>query len=84
MTKVTYPTGQDITDQSTGMLNITWQRFFQDFWKRMGADDTKAMFAPRMTTSQRDSLAAENGMIIYNSTTDKFQGYENGSWTNLI
>ena len=37
-----------------------------------------------MTTTQRNALSAANGMIIYNSTDNKFQGYENGSWTNLI
>lgn len=36
------------------------------------------------TTSERDAIEAVNGMIIYNSTTNKFQGYENGSWANLI
>lgn len=39
---------------------------------------------PSLTTAQRDALSAANGMIIYNSTLNKFQGYENGSWTNLI
>ena len=37
-----------------------------------------------MTTTQRDALTAANGMIIYNTTDNKFQGYENGSWVNLI
>jgi len=37
-----------------------------------------------MTTTQRDALTAVNGMLVYNSTTDKFQGYEAGSWQNLI
>jgi hypothetical protein len=37
-----------------------------------------------LTTAERDALTAENGMIIYNTTTNKFQGYENGSWANLI
>ena len=36
------------------------------------------------TTAQRDALTAANGMIIYNSQLNKFQGYENGSWANLI
>ena len=36
------------------------------------------------TTTERDNLIAENGDIIYNTTTNKFQGYENGSWVNLI
>ena len=37
-----------------------------------------------LTTTQRDALTASNGMIIYNSSTNKFQGYENGAWANLI
>ena len=37
-----------------------------------------------LTTTQRDALTAANGMVIYNSTLNKFQGYENGSWVNLI
>ena len=36
------------------------------------------------TTAQRDALTAANGMVIYNSQLNKFQGYENGSWVNLI
>ena len=37
-----------------------------------------------ITTAERDALTAANGMLIYNSTLNKFQGYENGAWTNLI
>tara|TARA_B100000085_G_scaffold236431_1_gene225059 strand:+ start:4 stop:1104 length:1101 start_codon:yes stop_codon:yes gene_type:complete len=37
-----------------------------------------------LTTAERDALTAVNGMVIYNSSTNKFQGYENGSWANLI
>ena len=37
-----------------------------------------------MTTTQRDALTAANGMIIYNTTDNKFQGYENGARSNLI
>tara|TARA_B100001287_G_scaffold174991_1_gene147493 strand:- start:3938 stop:5134 length:1197 start_codon:yes stop_codon:yes gene_type:complete len=36
------------------------------------------------TTPQRNALTAANGMVIYNTTDNKFQGYENGSWVNLI
>ena len=31
-----------------------------------------------------NALTASNGMMVYNTTTNKFQGYENGAWTNLI
>ena len=36
------------------------------------------------TTAERDALTAANGMVIYNTTDNKFQGYENGAWANLI
>ena len=45
---------------------------------------TGALLLTRMTTAQRDALTAINGMILYNSTLNKFQGYENGSWASLI
>jgi sugar lactone lactonase YvrE len=43
-----------------------------------------AVQAGSMTTTQRDALAAVNGMMIYNTTLNKFQGYENSAWVNLI
>jgi hypothetical protein len=36
------------------------------------------------TTTERNALAGQNGDIIYNTTDNKFQGYENGAWANLI
>jgi hypothetical protein len=42
------------------------------------------MMAARNTTAERDALTAMNGMMIYNTDTNKFQGYENGSWVNLV
>lgn len=44
---------------------------------------TQAMVLSRMTTTQRDALTAINGMQIYNTTTDKFQGYAAGAWVDL-
>mgnify|MGYP003145551275 CR=1 FL=1 len=43
---------------------------------------TGALLMPRMTTAQRNALTAVNGMIIYNSTTNAFNFYENGSWVS--
>jgi len=37
-----------------------------------------------LTTAERNALTAANGMVIYNSTDNKFQGYENGAWVNLV
>ena len=36
-----------------------------------------------LTTTQRDALTAADGMIVYNSTTNKFQGRANGAWVDL-
>ena len=35
------------------------------------------------TTTQRNALTAANGMMIYNTTTNQFEGYENGAWISL-
>ena len=43
-----------------------------------------ALTVPTMTTVTRDALTPVNGMIIYNTTDSKFQGYENNSWVNLV
>jgi hypothetical protein len=44
---------------------------------------TKAFLLMRMTTTQRDAITATAGMQIYNTTTDKFQGYAGGAWVDL-
>lgn len=36
-----------------------------------------------LTTSERNNLTPVNGMIIYNTTDNKFQGYQNGAWINI-
>ncbi len=38
----------------------------------------------RFTTAERDALLPMNGDMIYNTTTNKFQGYENGAWVDLV
>ena len=37
-----------------------------------------------VTTAERNALTAANGMVVYNSSDNKFQGYENGAWVNLV
>lgn len=44
---------------------------------------TKSLVISRMTETERDALTAINGMIIYNTTNDRFQGYAGGTWVNF-
>jgi|TARA_R110000824_G_scaffold361578_1_gene549501 hypothetical protein len=37
-----------------------------------------------LTTTQRNALTAANGMVVYNTSDNKIQVYENGAWANLI
>lgn len=39
---------------------------------------------PRLTSVERDALTVASGSVIYNTTLNKFQGYENGAWVNLV
>lgn len=36
-----------------------------------------------LTTTERDALTPTNGMLIYNETTNKFQGRAGGVWVDL-
>ena len=43
-----------------------------------------ALLLPRMTTAQRNSLTPTAGMVIYNATLNKFQGYVNDFNTTAV
>ena len=44
------------------------------------ASITQALILPRMNTTQRDAISGENGMLIYNTSTNKLNAFCNGSW----
>ena len=44
---------------------------------------TGSVLLPRGTTAQRDASAV-NGMIRYNGDNDRFEGYQNGSWQDIL
>jgi hypothetical protein len=36
-----------------------------------------------LTATERNALTAVNGMVIYNTTYNRFEGYQNSAWINL-
>lgn len=45
--------------------------------------DSNFLLLPSDTTANRPAPAAD-GMIRYNTTTNKFEGFENGNWINFV
>jgi len=80
-----FPTYDPVVKQDLYLSDV-WADFMATFVESLKEYLTKfGIFVPRITTVQRDSLRnVINGQLIYNTTTDKFQGYQAGSWQNLI
>lgn len=76
----------DVLVKRNVYMSDVWSDFFATFIQTLqGYLSQNGMFVPQVTTSQRNALTnVINGQLIYNTTLNKFQGYENGSWQNLI
>jgi len=80
-----FPTYDPIIKDKVYLSNV-WSDFMATFVESLREYlSQNGLFVPRITTDQRDSLQnVINGQLIYNTSTNKFQGYENGAWVNLI
>jgi hypothetical protein len=65
----TFVSTTSITLQGTTVVNVTGGAVFR---------------LPKLTTIQKTAITAVNGDILYDTDLNKFQGYENGAWGNLI
>ena len=44
---------------------------------------TSGFLPPRMTTAQRDAISAVAGLVVYNTTTNKHQGFNGTTWNDF-
>lgn len=70
----------------TNKMSDIWVSFMATFIQTLtGYLSQNGIFVPRLTTAQRDDLQnVIGGQLIYNTSLEKFQGYENGAWVNLV
>lgn len=80
-----FPTYDPVIKDEVYLSNI-WSDFMSTFIESLREYlSQNGVFVPRLTTAQRDALQnVVNGQLIYNTSTEKFQGREASAWTNLI
>ncbi len=48
--------------------------------ERLGVSSAGGVVISRLTTAERDALTPESGMMIFNTTTSQFEGYDGTVW----
>lgn len=80
-----FPTYDPVIKDEIYLSNI-WTDFMATFVESLREYlSQNGIFVPRLTTAERDALRnVINGQLIYNTTLEKFQGFESNMWVNLI
>lgn len=76
-------TAGEFISTSTGVPTLTSATNINLQAANVVAVTTSPFRLASLTTAQRNALVAVNGDMIYNSTLNKLQGYQNGTWINL-
>lgn len=83
-----FPIYDDIVGNDNKKMSANWILSLSNFLQSLqGYLSQNGIFVPKLTTTQRDSIQnAQLGQLIYNTTTNKFQGYEGspGAWVDLV
>jgi hypothetical protein len=82
------PVGYEPYSKSKVYLSDVWSDFMATFVETLqGYLGQNGIQVPRLTTNERDALQnVVGGWLIYNTTLEKFQGYEGSplAWVNLV
>lgn len=78
------PVYNTITDK-TYKLDPIWNDWIVTFIQTLTEYMSQyGIYVPRITLSERDSIISpQNGQMIYNTTSDTFQGFKGGVWTDF-
>lgn len=60
----------NLTNLELANTDVTWGHVSNSY----------PLVMPSLTTVERDLILAKNGMVMYNTTTNQFNFYENGAW----
>ena len=80
-----FPTYDPIIKDQVYLSNI-WCDFMATFIESLREYlSERGIFAPKISAAQRNAIQTPlEGQIIYNTSINKIQAFENGVWQNLI
>lgn len=59
-------------------------RVVRNLGRPVSANDAQTFACASYTTTERDAITNKTaGMLVYNSTTNKHQGWDGSTWNNL-
>lgn len=72
--------GGFLIQQGTGTIDFSYEGSTRHF----GATDVNGTLrVASVTTTQRDAMTLQQGLLVYNTTTAQFEGYNGATWENL-
>ena len=76
------PLDDSIIKPNDTHLSASWNAWIAAFYQFVTIYITQyGFFIPQLTTAQRNTIQSPvNGQMIYNTSTDTFQGFQAGSW----
>jgi hypothetical protein len=77
-----FPYYDNLVKDGTLQMSDVWIGAISYFFQNLiGYLSQFGIFLPVLTTAQRNTIQTpQNGQMIYNSDTNTFQGFQNGSW----